>query len=166
MAFNSAPTAVERQRENVERLKKAFGLALDDEARKNGKFFNTVVKINSNCVYLSYDHSRSFSCLPETSIFADNLSSVPGQNSNISKSGKNCPAGDKPSPNDERPAGEDLGGGHHHEADAELGDQQPEEAEVPHARARPQRREEGDSEEPSQSWARQVAVRGTRVGAD
>lgn len=51
MAFNSAPTAVERQRENVERLKKAFGLAIDDEARKNGELFLIeLLKIKSNYI--------------------------------------------------------------------------------------------------------------------
>lgn len=38
-AFNSEPTELERQRENVSlRLKKAFGLSVDDESRKPGKF--------------------------------------------------------------------------------------------------------------------------------
>lgn len=39
-AFNSEPTELERQRENVSlRLKKAFGLSVDEESRKPGGYF-------------------------------------------------------------------------------------------------------------------------------
>lgn len=37
-AFNSEPTELEKQRENVNRLKKAFGLSTDEDSRKPCKY--------------------------------------------------------------------------------------------------------------------------------